>query len=74
MATRAIFDAQVDRYGDLPRTIAELHDLLRDPDAVYFEGKFERRSDGVVVLAFSKHDGRPIDDIGYRPDSCENIR
>jgi DNA polymerase-3 subunit epsilon len=64
LATQAILDAQVLRYDDLPRTIAELHEHLCDPDAVDFEGKFKWRADGVVVFNFSNdHKDRPVDEV-----------
>ncbi len=63
LATQAILDAQALRYADLPRTIGELHDHLRDPSAVDFEGKFRRGEDGVVVLDFSEHRGKSLDEM-----------
>jgi DNA polymerase-3 subunit epsilon len=64
LAALAVLDAQVGRYGDLPRTVGELHEHMRDPAAVDFEGKFARRDDGVVVFNFSADPkGRPVDDV-----------
>lgn len=63
LATAAILDAQVVHYEAMPRTIAGLHDLCRDPASVDVEGKFLRRADGVVVFNFSTHKGRPVDDV-----------
>jgi DNA polymerase III subunit epsilon len=63
LATLEILDAQLERYGDLPRTVAGLHDHLREPGSVDFEGKFLRRPDGVTVFNFSDHKGKPVDEV-----------
>lgn len=63
LATVAVLDAQAARYEDLPRTTGGLHDACRDPAAVDLEGKFARRPDGVVVVNFGKHAGKPVDDV-----------
>lgn len=62
LATVAVLDAQVLRYGDLPRTVADLHALYTDPVAVDFEGCFTR-VDGAVVFAFGKYKGQTFDNI-----------
>lgn len=43
----------------MPPTIAERHDLLRDPAARALGGMFVRDADGVVVVAKGKHTGMP---------------
>ena len=66
LATRDVLEAQLERYGDLPRTVAELHAAFSDPDAADFEGKF-RRVDGRLVFTFGKYSGDFLDDIAADP-------
>jgi DNA polymerase-3 subunit epsilon len=69
LATRAILDAQVTRYN-LPGTVAELYEQVRDPTALDIEGKFRRRPDGVVVFNFWKYAGRPVDEVARTDPSA----
>ena len=64
VATAEILEAQLEHYGDLPRTAEELASWcdLRSPDAVDPAGKFVW-SEGQVVLAFGKHQGKPLKDV-----------
>ena len=63
LAALLVLDGQAERYGDLPRTIPELHDQMKFPDLVDPDGKFVRREDGVIVFAFGKHKDEPLDEI-----------
>jgi DNA polymerase III subunit epsilon len=67
LATVAILDAQVAHYEDMPRTIAELHALQCDPDALDFEGNFLRGANGRVVFGFGKYKGQFLEDIASDP-------
>jgi len=58
-ATAAILDAQVGRYGDLPGTVAGLHELLTEVDV---GGRF-RRAGGRVVFGFGKYLGHPLGEV-----------
>jgi DNA polymerase III subunit epsilon len=58
-ATAAVLDAQVGRYDELPGTVAGLSELLTEVDVA---GRF-RCDGGVVVFAFGKHLGRPLDEV-----------
>jgi DNA polymerase-3 subunit epsilon len=72
LATVAVLEAQLDRYADLPRTVAELHDQLRDPSAVDLDGMFTRGVDGTVIFARGKYKGRPLGEIALtKPDYLE---
>lgn len=69
-AAAAVLDAQLGRYDDLPRDVADLDAWCRPvaTGAVDREGKFVLR-DGAVVFAFGKHQGRPLREIARRqPD------
>ncbi len=69
-AAAEVLEAQLARYDDLPRTVAELDAWCHPvpPGAVDRAGKFVRR-DGAVVFAFGKHQGRPIREVAReRPD------
>jgi DNA polymerase-3 subunit epsilon len=71
MATMDILDAMLDRYHDLPRTIAELHESFRPPNAVDLEGRFMRQADQ-VIFAFGKYRGRPLEEVAREfPDYLE---
>jgi DNA polymerase III subunit epsilon len=61
-ATLEILDAMLDRYPDLPRSVDELHDVLRGERAADLDGKFIM-SDGRVVFNFGKYKGRRLDDV-----------
>ncbi len=61
-ATATILDAQLGRYADLPRTVAGLHESMKDVDV---GGRF-RNEGGRVVFAFGKHLGRPLDEVASR--------
>ena len=68
----AILNAQVVRYGDLPRTVNGLHGHCNDPDALDMCGMFGKNEDGVVVFIRGKYKGRSLFDIaGTRPDYLE---
>jgi DNA polymerase-3 subunit epsilon len=70
-ATAEILDAMLDRYSDLPRDVGELDAAFRHPEAVDLEGRF-RWKQGVVVLAFGKHRGRPVEEVARdHPDYLE---
>jgi DNA polymerase III subunit epsilon len=58
-ATADVLEGMLARYADLPRTVAELHGLTAGVD---IEGKFSRDGDR-IVLAFGKHQGRPLDEV-----------
>jgi DNA polymerase-3 subunit epsilon len=60
--TLEILDAMLDRYPDLPRSVDELHDVLRGERAEDLDGKFFMR-DGRVVFNFGKYKGRRLDDV-----------
>jgi DNA polymerase III subunit epsilon len=69
LATAAILDAQVERYGDLPKTVDGLHDQCNDPDALDMSGMFARDEDGVIVFVKGKYKGRMLEDVaGDKPD------
>jgi DNA polymerase III subunit epsilon len=63
LATLAVLDAQLDRYKDLPRNVADLHDYLRDPKAVDLGEMFTRRSDESIEFAKGKYKGQLLCDI-----------
>src|SRR5262249_25999445 len=62
LATAEILDAMLDRYGDLPRTVAELHRQFLDPDAVDADRRFVRR-EGEIRFNFGKKRGQPVDEV-----------
>jgi DNA polymerase-3 subunit epsilon len=72
LATVAILDAQVVRYGDLPRTVDGLHGHCNDPDALDMSGMFGKDEDGVIVFIRGKYKGRSLFDIAQaKPDYLE---
>ncbi|WP_040887516.1 3'-5' exonuclease [Zavarzinella formosa] len=58
-AAAAVLEAQLERYDDLPRTPARLHQQLAPVDV---GGKF-RSEGGEIVFAFGKHLGRRLDQV-----------
>ena len=58
-ATMRVLDGQLERYGDLPRTVKGIHEETRDPDAVDLAGKL-RWEKGEIVLTFGKYKGRSL--------------
>ena len=60
-AAAEVLDAQLARYADLPRTVADLDLWCRPsrPGAADRSGKFVWKG-GEVVFAFGKHAGRPL--------------
>jgi DNA polymerase-3 subunit epsilon len=64
VAAAEILDAQLERYGDVPRTVKELGAWCdtRPADAVDRAGKFVWK-DGRAVFAFGKYQGRSLQDI-----------
>lgn len=73
LATLDVLNAQLVAYEDLPRSIAELHELFTDPDAVDFEGKF-RKVDGKVVFTFGKFNGRSVAEVASTQDGQGFLR
>jgi DNA polymerase-3 subunit epsilon len=59
-ATAEVLDAMLVRYPDLPRTVAELQQLLKSPNTVDSSGAFIRVN-GEVRCTLPKHRGRPLD-------------
>jgi len=62
LATTEILLQQMERYSDLPRTAAELHEYCRDPSWVDEDGKFKWRG-GEAVFSFGKHAGEPLREV-----------
>lgn len=58
-ATALVLDAMLERYRDLPRTVAELHKQFLDADV----GGWFRYEAGAVVFAIGKHRGRRLADV-----------
>lgn len=74
-AAAEVLDAQLGRYDDLPRTVAELAAWTQGsrPDGVDARGKFVWR-DGEAVFAFGKHEGVPLRQVAAQaPDYLEWI-
>ena len=61
-ATVEILDAMLDRYPDLPRSVDELHDVLRDERDADLERKFIRVN-GQITFNFGKYQGRRLDEV-----------
>jgi len=55
-ATIDVLSGQLERYADLPTTIAELHDYCRDPSWIDDAGKLVW-TDGAACIAFGKNAG-----------------
>jgi len=65
LATTEILLQQMERYSDLPRTAAELHEYCRDPSWVDEDGKFKWRG-GEAVFSFGNHAGNTAAGPGAR--------
>lgn len=65
LAAWEVFCAQREAH-DLPEELAEIRALV-DPDAVDWDGKFRRDSDGELYITFGKHEGVRLKNIadGY---------
>ena len=62
-ATADVLEAQLERYDDLPQSVDELDRWAkRHPDEIDTSGKF-RLTDGKVVFAFGKHEGRALEEV-----------
>jgi DNA polymerase-3 subunit epsilon len=61
LAVADVLDAQLVRYEDLPRGIAELAAWIA-PESSERATKFALR-EGTLVFAFGRHLGRPLDDV-----------
>ncbi len=69
--TRATVDVllgQLDRYGDLPASVEQLHDYCRNPTRIDLAGKFVW-VDGVACLGFSEYEGRTLESMTKDPAS-----
>jgi DNA polymerase-3 subunit epsilon len=62
LAAAEILDAMLDRYADLPRSVADLHRHFKDPNAVDSENKFVQ-VEGQVQFNFGKKRGQPVDKV-----------
>ncbi len=62
LATMEILLKQMERYSELLRTAAGLHEYCRDPSCVDDDGKFKWRG-GEAVFSFGKHAGAPLRDV-----------
>ncbi len=68
LAAAEVFDAMLGRYADLPRTVAGLHQHLKNPNAVDSAGNFTR-VEGQLQFAFGKYRGQPLDAVARtKPD------
>ena len=69
LATADVLEAQLVRYADLPRTVGELHEHLKDPSGVDLDGMFTRNPEGCVAFARGKYKGRTLKEIAFaKPD------
>lgn len=62
LATMEVLLKQVQRYADLPRTAAGLHEYCRDPSWIDEDGKFKWR-EGEAVFNFGKHAGTALREV-----------
>jgi DNA polymerase-3 subunit epsilon len=68
LATAEVLDAMIGLYNDLPRTVAGLHQRLKNPNAVDSTGNFIR-VEGQIQFAFGKYRGQPLDTVArIKPD------
>lgn len=58
-----VLNGQMERYGDLPRSVAELHGHMGYPDVMDPDGKFVRQEDGTIVFAFSDYCGKAVNEV-----------
>lgn len=65
-ATVEVFEAQLERYKDLPYDVTELHELFFDEDSVDLGGKLRWVGENVCIN-FGKHKGTPLKQVpvGY---------
>lgn len=63
LAALMVLEGQVERYGDLPRSVSELHEAMGYPDVVDPDGKFVRGEGDAIVFAFGEHAGRLVDEV-----------
>ncbi len=63
-ATADVLEAQLERYGDLPRDVAELERWIRriPANAVDAAGKLVRKDD-CICINFGKYRGLPLDEV-----------
>jgi DNA polymerase-3 subunit epsilon len=74
LATVAVLEAQLGRYTDLPRSVDELHEHLRDPTSVDLDGMFTRNGSGAIEFARGKYKGRTLQEIATsKPDYLQWI-
>lgn len=63
LATVDVLLAQVDRYTDMPTTVAELALYCNyDKQMLDLSGKFTYNAEGLIVLNFGQHRGQPAKD------------
>jgi DNA polymerase-3 subunit epsilon len=68
LATAQVLDAMLTRYAHLPRTVDELHQRFKDPDALDADRKFIR-ANGEIKFNFGVHRGQPLAEVARRkPD------
>jgi DNA polymerase-3 subunit epsilon len=71
LATLDVLESQLDRY-DLPRNIAELHELFAPPGSMDLEGKFRKKEDGEVYFTFGKYKDQKLAAVRRdKPDYLE---
>ncbi len=58
-ATLEVFEAQLERYDDLPNTTDEIDRFVRHPDNVDRRGKL-KWVDGEVTVSFGRHKGKTL--------------
>jgi DNA polymerase-3 subunit epsilon len=63
LAALMVLEGQIERYGDLPRSIPALHEAMGYPNVVDPDGKFVRGEGGTIVFAFSDHGGKSVDEV-----------
>ncbi len=65
-ATLAVFKAELERYKDLGKTPAELHDYCSRGEIVDYARKLGLNDNNQVVFNFGKNKGKPVkDDLEY---------
>lgn len=63
-ATLEVLLAQIERYEEVPKTAAELHEFSRGKSKkLDMAGRFALNDDDVPVFNFGKHRGKPVADV-----------
>ena len=63
LATWEVIKSQIERYADLPNTLAEIHELTGQNRLVDLAGRIKKNNHGVPIFSFGKYKDKSVSEV-----------